>query len=317
MANGDSMPQPGPWQQRHEKELVEQRGSEEGDARLNRALRYWFRRDTWTPDEALPLLIGIDPDSLSHGDSHIRYLDGALISVAASMYAHGIERQIESFDDFKALENLKAVPVLLHEMKLVWNSGGHPARNAPAYFIEWAQRKDFKVPWLESARELGLIGIVGNNTLVDLSANGAIAAPATPAHVPGLPAHGEPSIPIVNIDSSNASTTVAPSLSTREIARLFSGLGSWDEGNWKKRLGEVPQWTSQALVQRGARGRGAHEWNPLKLAQCLLDTVEDKDAMRRKLRTLFRDKPALQPWSEAWRAYEGDLDWYRTDKPGR
>ncbi|MBN3730903.1 hypothetical protein [Burkholderia sp. Tr-20390] len=157
MANGDSMPQPAPWQQRHERELVEQRGREEANARLNRALRYWFRRDTWTPDEALPLLIGIDPGSLTHGDSHIRYLDGALVCIAASMHAHGVEWPIESFDDFGTLEDLKAVPSLLHEMKLMWESGNHPPRNAPSYFIEWARRKGFNVPWLEPARDLGLI----------------------------------------------------------------------------------------------------------------------------------------------------------------
>ncbi|WP_155644067.1 hypothetical protein [Burkholderia cepacia] len=171
MANGDSIPQPGPWQQRHERELVEQRGSEKAAARLHHVLCYWFRRDTWTPDEAFPLLIGIDPDSLSHGDSHIRYLDGALISVAASMYAHGIERPIESFDDFKALENLKAVPVLLHEMKLIWDSGGHAPKNSPGYFIEWARSKGFNVPWLESARDLGLVVTAENNAPVDAAAN--------------------------------------------------------------------------------------------------------------------------------------------------
>lgn len=165
MANGDSMPQPGPWQQRHEKELVEQRGSEEGDARLNRALRYWFRRDTWTPDEALPLLIGIDPDSLSHGDSHVRYLDGALVCIAASMHAHGVEWPIESFDDFGTLEDLKAVPSLIHEMKLMWDSGDHPTRNEPGYFIAWAQRKGLKVPWLASARSLNLIDVSENKEL--------------------------------------------------------------------------------------------------------------------------------------------------------
>lgn len=106
-------------------------------------------------------------------------------------------------------------------------------------------------------------------------------------------------------------------LSTPDIARLFDGLKSWDEERWIRRLGEVPEWTSKALVQRGARGRGAHRWNPLILAQCLLNTAEHQDAMRKKLRALFRDKPALQPWSEAWRSFESDLDWYGADKPGR
>ncbi|RQR95309.1 hypothetical protein DIE04_17305 [Burkholderia sp. Bp8994] len=179
------MPQPGPWQQRHERELVEQRGSKEANARLNRALRYWFRRDTWTPDEALPLLIGIDPGSLSHGDSHIRYLDGALVCIAAAMHAHGVEWPIESFDDFGKLEDLKAVPTLIHEMKFMWESGNHPPRTAPAYFIEWAQRKGFKVPWLASARHLNLIDFPENNESRATANDSAFdTTPARPTDAP-------------------------------------------------------------------------------------------------------------------------------------
>ncbi|MDR6409732.1 UNVERIFIED_ORG: hypothetical protein ABIC62_002441 [Burkholderia sp. 1595] len=149
--------QPGPGRQWHEKTLVEQRGGDEGLARLHHALRYWFRRDTWTPDEAFPLLIGVSPDSLSHGDSHFRYLDDSLVCIAASMHAHGVAWSAESFDDLKALQDLQAVPVMLDEMKRVWDSGDHPPRNGPGYFIEWAQQKGFDVSWLESACDLGLI----------------------------------------------------------------------------------------------------------------------------------------------------------------
>ncbi|WP_321839703.1 hypothetical protein [Paraburkholderia bannensis] len=157
MANVNTTSQPGPGRQWFEKTLIQQRDGDEGIARLKHALRYWFRRDTLTPDEAFPLLIGIDPGSLADGDSHNRFLDGSLVCVAASMLAHGIEWAAESFGDVDALQNLQAVPVILDEMKRVWDSGEHPSRNAPIYFIKWAQRKGFNVPWLESARDPGLI----------------------------------------------------------------------------------------------------------------------------------------------------------------
>ncbi|MFM0011645.1 hypothetical protein [Paraburkholderia sediminicola] len=180
MANADSMRQPGPERQSFEKTLVEQRSGDAGLARLHQALHYWFRRDTWTPDEAFPLLIGIAPDSLARGDSHVRYLDGSLVCIAASMHAHGVASPLESFDDLDALQNLKAVQTILAEMNHVWDSGSHPPRNPPGYFIEWARRKGFKVPWLESARELGFIKIVEDLTS------------ATPTRAPDLSATDAP-----------------------------------------------------------------------------------------------------------------------------
>ncbi|OXJ37927.1 hypothetical protein CFB82_07215 [Burkholderia sp. HI2714] len=284
MANGDSMPQPGPWQQQHEKELVEQRGCEKGNARLNHALRYWFRRDTWTPDEALPLLIGIDPGSLSHGDSHIRYLDGALVCIAASMHAHGLEWPIESFDDFGTLEDLKAVPSLIHEMRLMWESGNHPPRNAPAYFIEWAQRKGFKVPWLASGR---LIDVAADKEpsaadLQEFAARlvaGKTAASETATHVNDNPAEAVP----------------AP-LPSPVITAAFEGLGGWNEEQWRRYLGDPPKWLLKARRSKGVRGsRNAATWNPVSIALAL----KDDGVPWLKLDAVFR-KPALKAWREKW-----------------
>ncbi|UTV56092.1 hypothetical protein [Burkholderia arboris] len=235
MANGDSMSQPGPWQQRHEQELVEQRGSAEGEVRLHHALRYWFRRDTWTPDEALPLLIGIDPGSISHGDSHIRYLDGALVCIAASMHAHGVEWPIESFDDFGTLDDLKAVLSLIHEMKLMWESGNHAPKNAPGYFIEWAQRKGFKVPWLASARDLDLIDVAADKEpdAADLQefaarvvadrpeATSATSPPAgSPANADDSPHGAEALPPIEPLRAVEGGTAGLPSTIRRIITRI-------------------------------------------------------------------------------------------------
>lgn len=292
MADADSMPQPGPGRQWFEKTLVEQRGSADRLARLHRALRYWFRRDTWTSDEAFPLLAGIDPDSFAVGDSHVRYLDGSLVCIAASMLAHGIEWPAASFDDVDSLRNLQAVPVILAEMKRVWLSGNHPPRNEPGYFIEWARRKRFDVPWLESAHGLSLIEIAENNTLVDPSAKDATAAPATPEHAIDFPASPEPEM----LARGKTAEAMPAALSSPEIAAAFDGLNGWTEKEWSQALGDGrTEWLKRARVSIGRRGGGAASWNPVVIALAL----HDKNAKLPALDAVFK-KSALHAWRKKW-----------------
>jgi hypothetical protein len=265
MANANVTSQPGPGRQWFEKTLVQQRDGEEGRARLHHALRYWFRRDTLTPGEAFPLLIGISPDSLSHGDSHFRYLDGSLVCIAASMHAHGVAWSAESFDDLTALQDLQAVPVILAEMKRVWLSGGHPPRNPPGYFIEWACRKGFNVPWLESARHLDLI----EN------------------------AKGKQASAVASVDATEA--VLAP-LPSPAIATAFDGLGGWNDEKWRHYLGDPPKWLVAARTSKGSKRPGnAAMWNPVIIALALAD----KGVAVAKLDTVFR-KRAMSAWRAEW-----------------
>jgi len=45
----------------------------------------------------------------------------------------------------------------LTRYRLIWNSGTHEDRNSPGYYIEWALKKGYKIPWLEWAKNKGLL----------------------------------------------------------------------------------------------------------------------------------------------------------------
>ncbi|QIN62479.1 hypothetical protein SBC1_24940 [Caballeronia sp. SBC1] len=137
------------------------------------ALLDWLGHDTWKAEEALPILFGLSPDDLvrytdKEGAARLvsaRHLDGSLVSFDAW----------QGWNDFQDMQKRRAEcpsleehyypvgAVMLHRVskeltkaERVWSSGDHPPRSAPAYYVEWAQRKGFVVPWLQWARDKGL-----------------------------------------------------------------------------------------------------------------------------------------------------------------
>ncbi len=129
------------------------------------ARRPWFERDLWTSEEAILLLLDLDPFETLISDHPllvvfsdkmrplrtfraVKYLDGRCIpveawqgllelSLAPSDLATSIRKDVYSLDE------------RYREMVAIWQSGDHPSRNQPAYYVAWASRKGFAVPWLE------------------------------------------------------------------------------------------------------------------------------------------------------------------------
>ncbi|WP_233343573.1 hypothetical protein [Burkholderia cepacia] len=137
-------------------------------------LHEWFKRDNWTPRNAIPLLLGLEPEhdwfalaNESGTDITIisaRWLDGSLVCLDGWRNANVFQLEIapdpsDAVPDDMPLTslNLLDMSVRLSQMMAIWDSGDHPPRNPPTYYLEWAATKGFDVPWLAWAESQGLI----------------------------------------------------------------------------------------------------------------------------------------------------------------
>ncbi|MDB5762455.1 MAG: hypothetical protein JWQ21_1450 [Herminiimonas sp.] len=107
-------------------------------------LHNWFKHDTWKRQEGLMLLAGLSPRTL--------------FVTEESMYGEELRRVrfLETLDEFErdpasgwAYEHR----VSFYES--LWDSGDHPARATPKYFIEWALSKKMGPSWLQWAVDNG------------------------------------------------------------------------------------------------------------------------------------------------------------------
>lgn len=110
------------------------------------SLKHLLRLDQWNWYSALWILMGMDEESVSldtDGDDgsaalqSIRTLTGELVAPW--------EDEIDKID------------ALYTSLSEIWRSGKHPNQNPPSYYIDWAIRKGFSIPWLEWAKRHGLI----------------------------------------------------------------------------------------------------------------------------------------------------------------
>lgn len=90
-------------------------------------------------------------------------------------------------------------------------------------------------------------------------------------------------------------------LDTRTMARALDGIEGQDALRWRRRLGDCPQWAQGARVTPGKRGQAA-SWDPVKLALLL---SESKRATQDRLSKMFRDRPELEHWRDAYRTALG------------
>lgn len=109
-------------------------------------LHKWFKHDTWKVKEGLMLLSGLSPETLfdaeqsTYGEQYrkviyLKTLDG-LEGDPSDSHANGFEWLLAFYED-------------------LWNSGDHPPKAPPKYFIDWALQKNVKPNWLEWAVENG------------------------------------------------------------------------------------------------------------------------------------------------------------------
>ncbi|SAL09419.1 hypothetical protein AWB69_00033 [Caballeronia udeis] len=128
-------------------------------------IEQWFRRDLWAPEEAFMLLLNIDPEESSVGEStrfvgglkpllefaRIKYLDGRCIH--AEIWTSLIERGFAPRDLARKVRMVvRDTSQRYREMMSLWQSGEHPGRNPPSYYAQWARSKDFAVPWPDTSK---------------------------------------------------------------------------------------------------------------------------------------------------------------------
>ena len=115
-------------------------------------LAKWMRHDTWTRTDAMLILMGIDPDRTAIIERKTEYgkpewafdQDGPWL--------------IGQYDCAPTRSEIRRLEESLTERMRAWDSGAHPSGCSPEFFIKWAVDHGFKVPWLEAARDVGLIG---------------------------------------------------------------------------------------------------------------------------------------------------------------
>lgn len=157
-------------------------------------LDFWLKHDTWSLEEGLLLLVGFDPNRSKLGIDmdteysiydlvpHLFYERGdgsALVRgkldidfpPGLSQLEVDFEAQHNSPEEFgEEYDPIGLTPIHNNNqvrledifakhtrMKSIFESGGHPSRSSPEFYIEWAERKGFQIPWIKWARSEGLI----------------------------------------------------------------------------------------------------------------------------------------------------------------
>jgi hypothetical protein len=120
------------------------------------SLKKLLRLDSWESSSAIFILMGLDEASLEQYSDVDSYED--------RMYSNIHWCSIQSLDgrvfepDFDDLpDNVLKAKELYDELRSVWISGNHPSKNPPEYYVAWALRKDYEIPWLDWACEHGFI----------------------------------------------------------------------------------------------------------------------------------------------------------------
>lgn len=100
-----------------------------------------FLLDYWDAEDGLNYLVGIA--DLSETD------DGGSSFVVINTL------DLCSYTSDEHPEIIFAFSRKLDRITKIWNSGLHAQTNPPWYYIEWALKKGFKIPWLDYAIEKG------------------------------------------------------------------------------------------------------------------------------------------------------------------
>lgn len=91
-------------------------------------------------------------------------------------------------------------------------------------------------------------------------------------------------------------------LTTGHIAFCFDGL-RWTEAQWKKPLGDRPNWLKSCVQSPGKQGVRETLWNPVCIGAAL---VNRGHVPVNRVRAKFQTNHLLKPWLDAWRTYEFD-----------
>lgn len=94
-------------------------------------------------------------------------------------------------------------------------------------------------------------------------------------------------------------------LQPMEVANAFGGI-HWSHQQWRKNLGDPPQWLLPARVTSPKRGRHSPGlWDPIKVALCLIERHNDENVFV-QIRRRFDWCEQLAAWAPQWTAC-GDI----------
>lgn len=263
----------------------------------------WLRHDTWTQEEGLLLLLGLDPEGTVISQSNwvnannerlneiakAHFLDGREIDfvVWRAVFDHLKSHGYSGIDDGLAKKVKREIWQLsesYRDMKAVWESGNHAARNTPKLFVEWASSKGYKVEWSGLARNLLCCQMLGDPNADD-------AATAAQAE-----------------DKQDGSKSDEPKFITRnQVIGKFPVKADPDENFkfWDGRLARPPKWLVPALASVGKAGTSSM-WKPLIVAHCLLEGVHKKPFMElRQLDALIHK--VFPEWLDTWKEETQDM----------
>ena len=105
-------------------------------------LRYYLKRDTWDINTACYLLVGVIPEKWEP----LGFLtwEGVLV---------GVSTREETADRAEDIQ------------RMFCSNPDHGDRETPAYWIDWANKKGFSIPWKAFAKEKGLLPASRNEAL--------------------------------------------------------------------------------------------------------------------------------------------------------
>jgi hypothetical protein len=118
------------------------------------ALLTWIQHDTWSEEEAILILLGLNPFSTQI--LFLESMDGNNLLPVIHRAAYLDSRELHGFSDGSKRE-LRALSDRYRAIWAIWLSGSHKERNPPMYYIEWASTKEISIPWLDWARQNNLL----------------------------------------------------------------------------------------------------------------------------------------------------------------
>jgi len=137
---------------------LEKFGPETRPDALTQRLNHWLRYDTWSHNQAILILLGIDPDGASLHEGNLaflewgrslQFLNGIVLVEGCGPIGELLQVQMDGAVykvTHPAVDNYaRELAGLVREMRDILKSGNHPERADFAYYLRWADAKGFAV----------------------------------------------------------------------------------------------------------------------------------------------------------------------------
>ncbi len=192
---------------------IEEHREKENDPYSFSSLEEWLEHDTWSNNDALLIIIGIEPTGADVNWDGFENVNGIHVNIAKlvnasffdDIYDSYIDPHYISEDELKEWgytdietidqlaqrrEKILAYSSKLGKVKSLWDASDFDKeRYSPKHYIDWAARKKIHVPWLDWATnknifESSSIGDGERDTLLKII--GALATTIAEDHKPGF-----------------------------------------------------------------------------------------------------------------------------------